>query len=333
MNAALKAMRSTTEEISLSPEEEALLAHDEETRHALRLMVSASRSLAQQHIAVPDPDLELRRITATSASRVRTAKSAPRLRAYIISALTGAAAMLALVAGINHYGIRSSQRLSSSPLTQTIETPSRITIATSEGETLTLNMADGTSVTLNNNSRLSYPRHFEGDTRDVHLEGEALFRVSRDHRHPFVVHTKELITTVHGTTFDVKAYPSQPTSVALVEGSVEVKPTSNGKPRRITPGQRAILGGQGITVIPVSTDEEIAWSEGMVYYDNRRMEDIAADLSQRLQMPVVFRTPAVKELRLNFAIQKHQSAAEIIDLLNSLNSFKVTLEKGQIVIE
>ncbi|MBM6992342.1 MAG: FecR domain-containing protein, partial [Prevotella sp.] len=191
---------------------------------------------------------------------------------------------------------------------------------------------DGTTITLNNNSRLDYPRHFEGPTRTVHLEGEALFKVSKDSQHPFVVLTQTMTTTVHGTTFDVKAYPSQPATVALIEGSVEVKPVGNSLSQLIKPGQRAEVSAQGMTVSQVNTDEETAWSEGLFYYDNRRLEDVANDLGRWYHLPVVFKDSALKDLRLNFAIQRHQPATETIDMLNSLNRFKATLENNQIVI-
>lgn len=333
IDAATQAMRTATEGISLSAEEEALLANDEETRDTLRLMVSAEQSLLRQHHPCPDIDHELHRICPTPSAMLPMMPGHRSLRSYLYGALIGAAAMLAIIAGIGYYRSLTPEKQMLSQVIQSAGDAEVATITTTEGETLTLNMADGTTITLNNSSRLEYPRRFQGPTRTVHLQGEALFKVSKDSRHPFVVLTQDMITTVHGTIFDVKAYPAQPTSVALVEGSVEVRKVGSKVSRLIKPGEKAELRSDELTVLPVNTAEETAWSEGQFYFDNRRLEEIASNLGQWYQLPVIFKDSTLKDLRLNFAIQRHQSIDETLALLNSLNRFKATLDHNQIVIE
>ena len=67
-------------------------------------------------------------------------------------------------------------------------------------------LSDGTRVTLNASSRLRYPTSFDGSAREVWLDGEAYFDVSRDPRKPFVVHTERQRIRVLGTSFNVMAY-------------------------------------------------------------------------------------------------------------------------------
>jgi transmembrane sensor len=84
-------------------------------------------------------------------------------------------------------------------------------------------LADGSSVTLNADSRLKYPASFDGPTREVYLTGEAFFDIQKDPDHPFIIHTDKMIIRVLGTSFNVKSYPGDASmETTLLQGSVEV---------------------------------------------------------------------------------------------------------------
>ncbi|HXO77467.1 MAG TPA: FecR family protein, partial [Puia sp.] len=84
-------------------------------------------------------------------------------------------------------------------------------------------LADGTKVWLNAGSRLVYPDSFTGKTREVQLEGEALFDVAQQAHHPFFVHTGKITVRVLGTRFEVKAYREDAeVSATLISGKIQV---------------------------------------------------------------------------------------------------------------
>ena len=86
-----------------------------------------------------------------------------------------------------------------------------------------ITLTDGTKVTLNAESTLKYPPSFEGATREVYLTGEAFFDVHKDHKHPFIIHTRKMNVRVLGTAFNVKAYPKDATTeTTLIRGAIEV---------------------------------------------------------------------------------------------------------------
>lgn len=94
---------------------------------------------------------------------------------------------------------------------------------TAIGEKYITTLLDGTTITLNADSKLKYPIRFTNGTRDIYLEGEAYFEVQRDSSKPFIVHSGNLSTTVLGTKFNVSAFPNEKNiAVSLVEGSVKV---------------------------------------------------------------------------------------------------------------
>lgn len=87
-----------------------------------------------------------------------------------------------------------------------------------------ITLSDGSSVLLQPNSKLSYPKIFTGNERKVYLSGEGFFEISKNPKKPFFVYANEIVTKVVGTSFRVRAYSDQPDVEVLVRtGKVRVK--------------------------------------------------------------------------------------------------------------
>lgn len=89
-------------------------------------------------------------------------------------------------------------------LYNTDRTSEYYTLLTGE-HTSNFTMEDGTVITLNKNSRLSYSDKYGKSSRDVKLEGEAYFEVAKDSGKPFQVEMNGASITVLGTHFNIKA--------------------------------------------------------------------------------------------------------------------------------
>ncbi len=91
---------------------------------------------------------------------------------------------------------------------------------------LLISLLDGSSVTLQPESRLRYPEKFSDEIREVYLEGEALFEVAKNPQKPFLVHANGLTTKVLGTSFSVRSFEEDRDVVVKVfTGKVSVLPT------------------------------------------------------------------------------------------------------------
>ena len=111
-------------------------------------------------------------------------------------------------------------------------------LAQSFDKVATYTLPDGSTVTLNKNSELSYPAHFEGNTRSVALKGEAFFNITPNKSKPFTIDAGNSSVTVVGTSFNVKSRPGM-TEVIVETGIVEV--AKKEKAVRLTPGQKATV--------------------------------------------------------------------------------------------
>lgn len=83
-------------------------------------------------------------------------------------------------------------------------------------------LPDGSQVTLNKNSSLSYLEAFK--ERKVTLVGEAFFDVAREERRPFEIYSDQTLIRVLGTSFNVRAYPDEDQVEVMVRsGKVEFR--------------------------------------------------------------------------------------------------------------
>jgi ferric-dicitrate binding protein FerR (iron transport regulator) len=94
-----------------------------------------------------------------------------------------------------------------------------------------LTLPDGTTIWLNNGSRLtlSLADYTASAKREVWLEeGEAYFEVAKNPARPFLVHVDSLQTRVLGTAFNIQAYRQLlKIQVAVCQGSVQVTASGN----------------------------------------------------------------------------------------------------------
>lgn len=84
---------------------------------------------------------------------------------------------------------------------------------------------DGSYVLLESNASIKYPTHFLKDKREVVLEGTGFFQISPDASRPFMVYSKDVVTKVLGTSFEVRANAdNSATEIAVKTGKVAVSP-------------------------------------------------------------------------------------------------------------
>ena len=109
------------------------------------------------------------------------------------------------------------------------EAASMQTIFVPPGQRAELTLTDGTKVWLNAKTTFTFPNKFTANSRNVTLDGEGYFNVTKDAEKPFIVKTKKYNIKVLGTEFNVTAYSGSPVfETSLLKGAVEViSPATN----------------------------------------------------------------------------------------------------------
>lgn len=119
-------------------------------------------------------------------------------------------------------------------------------VATLDGEVLEYVLPDGTRILLNENTTIAFDQDFDDDSREVSLEGQAYFHVSRDESRPFVIKGLQTNVEVLGTSFDYASIPSGE-EVNVTSGKVAFYKRSEERIKaNLTKGDRGVLKADGV---------------------------------------------------------------------------------------
>lgn len=202
-----------------------------------------------------------------------------------------AAVLLVPVLMVSLYQFYSSTHSATEPL---------VSYTTNPGMTGTITLPDGSMVTLNSNSRITYPQEFSSKNRYVSLQGEAYFSVTKDAHHPFIVSTPcQASVKVYGTHFNVDAYPEdKQVTATLEEGSIALRyltGSNQWKEAKIEPGEQIIYSAsnRNIKVLGAEVDVCTSWKDGKLIFRNTSVKDVLRSLSKRFDVTFDVRNPQV----------------------------------------
>jgi len=202
------------------------------------------------------------------------------------------------------------------------------------GGEYTLVLADGTTVYLNAESELRFPKQFKGKSRKVYLEGEGYFDVQRDEKQPFVVEVKQVEVRVLGTSFGIRAYTGEANVLTtLVRGRVNVE--AGGKQVELSPGQQADFnrGNDRLTVTEVDVEQYVSWKDGRLVFDNKPLEFILEELGRWYSFDVFYTNKELKGIPYSLNIKKHEDIAHVLKFIERTGKVKFEINKNTIIVK
>ena len=236
-------------------------------------------------------------------------------------------------------------------------------IVTKNGNRTKIVLPDGSQVWLNAGSNLDYNNSvFNKDLREVTLNGEAYFDVTKNADKPFIIHTKKMDVKVIGTAFNVRSYSYEKTAEAsLIRGSIEVT-LKDRKDQKIIlkPNEKISIANNAIEA-PVEKPEktsvirndvrsipqfvvnelkpspkydiipEIAWTQNKLFFEDESLEDIALRLERWFNKKVTIANESLKNIRYtgNF---ENETMEEVLSYLKLSKKFNFRLGNDNVVI-
>lgn len=195
----------------------------------------------------------------------------------------------------------------------TLQTQGTYAIETAAGERRTVELADGSRVDLNGNSRVLLDR---SDPRVATLErGEALFTVVHNDSDPFEVRTGDVLLRDMGTVFNVLR-DGETLDVAVAEGVVEYNPGRTAVTLRA--GMALRRRSDGVPEVAQRPAEAITgWRDGRLTYSATTIGAVANDLTRNLGVPVhaapeVAGRPFTGVIRVDDGAETIQRAAQLM---------------------
>jgi len=187
------------------------------------------------------------------------------------------------------------------------------------GTVQSIELPDGTNVTLNANTTFIYPKKFKDNVRKVTLKGEAFFDVKPDPEKPFIISAKEAAVEVMGTSFNVNAYDrNEDITVVVSTGTVALYITSNPSEKLIL--QEGIMGILNIEdqslIKRANTDRNfLAWKTKQIIFENETLNKVVQKLEDVYRTRIIVNNPALNNCRItaSFDQQSIQSVIKVIE--------------------
>jgi ferric-dicitrate binding protein FerR (iron transport regulator) len=189
-------------------------------------------------------------------------------------------------------------------------------------------LPDGTKIWLNAGSKIKYDGEFNINSRELFLEGEAYFDVSKK-KLPFIVHTSDIDIRVFGTSFNVKSYPDEDRiETTLVEGSIRIESKESNEPLYLSPKEKLIFHKLNrktdikvasidtvketnkVTITEaiekttdlgpieisknVNTEESVSWKDGSLIFNQESLESLAKKLERKYDITFSFENEDLK---------------------------------------
>lgn len=236
-------------------------------------------------------------------------------------------------------------------------------IVTKNGNRTKVVLPDGSQVWLNAGSNLDYNNSvFNKDLREVTLNGEAYFDVTKNAHKPFIIHTKKMDVKVVGTAFNIRSYSYEKTAEAsLIRGLIEVtlkdrkdqvitlKPnekisiaTDESKQQVAKVDKTSAVKNETKSIPEIVVKElkpnptnniiaEIAWTQNRLYFEDENLENIAPMLERWFGRKVVITNASLKNLRYygNF---ENETMEEVLSYLKLSKPFNFKIGADSIVI-
>lgn len=190
------------------------------------------------------------------------------------------------------------------------------TIHVPYGKRSVILLEDGTRIHLNSGSSLAYPATFASDKREVYLEGEAYFEVTKEEKRGFVVQTAYRAVEVLGTQFNVWVDKSETLfETVLVTGKIGLE--SNEGKIELAPNQ--FYGYSAATdkeeVKTVDVKDYISWIEGRLRFKREPLSRVLGKLEKAYNIKITLLDPTYLNYQITGSLDLKSTPEETLDVV------------------
>ncbi|WP_034105534.1 MULTISPECIES: FecR domain-containing protein [Pseudomonas] len=168
-------------------------------------------------------------------------------------------------------------------------------VTTRTSQRRTLQLSDGSSLTLNARSAANINIDMQSGSRKIRLvSGEMILNVAPSQQ-PFLVQIGRAIIEVKDGRFSLREVSDGFRVVALNGG---VRATARGDTKLLSVGQGATFGPEGFRVFPVSIGAESSWLRGVLEVNDQPLS-VVIDALRNYRTGIVRLDPAAASLRVS----------------------------------
>lgn len=217
------------------------------------------------------------------------------------------------------------------------------------GEKSQIILPDGTHVWINSGSRFKYPTLFGANSREVFLQGEAYFDVTKQNGKTFVVNTSDVKVKVLGTAFNVKCYPGDTkTSTTVVRGLVQVEKLMGKKEvTLIKPSEMAVvMHSKSNSILDLKENKEAkiimvnhinpevvtCWKDHLLVFSDEPLEDMAVKMERWFNIKILIPDNKLRTERYNGKFVRNETIYQVLEAIKLTTPITYKLNNNEIII-
>jgi ferric-dicitrate binding protein FerR (iron transport regulator) len=192
-------------------------------------------------------------------------------------------------------------------------------------------LPDGSVVTLNKNSQLSYPDRFTGDSRTIALQGEAFFNVAPDKSKPFIIQVNDVTVKVVGTSFNIRS--ERGTTEVIVETG-EVQVIRHNKIAELHSRERITVKPQDTIMVKAPVQEQLYnyYRTKEFVCDNTPLWKLVEVLNEAYDTHIVIEKASLRNLPLTTTFY-NEPLDHILNIISQTLDIEVIKREEKIILQ
>lgn len=201
-----------------------------------------------------------------------------------------------------------------------------------KGERVSLTLSDGTKIWLNAETKFSYPSRFTSN-REVFIEGEGYFDVTKNKKSPFIVKSDLFKIRVLGTQFNVRAYKDEDAGISLKEGEIQLDTHGGEDPIVLNPNDQVQVMTDGKTLLQqVDMSTVDSWTNGEIAFNGQPLSLIIKTLERKYDIPIILLDNELGSELFHCKAKSGTTLFDVLDLLKETRRMNYTFENNQVLI-
>jgi len=218
------------------------------------------------------------------------------------------------------------------------------TISTPRSGRYAVILPDGSKVTLNAESKITYPVPFDLNERRIELLGEAFFEVAKmsiknqngtPQRVPFIIYAGDQRIQVLGTSFNINAYANEHKTVTtLIDGKVDVALKATPTRRSsLTPGFSAVSDAKGLSTELAHLESVVAWKNNFFYFNDQHISTIMRAISRWYDVDFVLEKDLnITDLYFSGSVSNDKSLSQVLRIMERTGTVKFIIEGRRVIV-
>ena len=185
-------------------------------------------------------------------------------------------------------------------------------------------LPDSSMVSIAQGTTLYYAQNFN-EKRSVRLEGDGYFEVQRNEALPFTVACYKTLTTVLGTSFNIKSDRRENVDIALYEGSIKASVEGVKNDWLLTPGEQLkYRGHKKISIEPFNNFFNPL--ESNFDLENVSVKELITYVKEIFGYEIVIDTEYLNN-SITLRINKNDSLQNIIEVISTIYKLKPEIDE------